>query len=84
MIKDEFERYIGLMKIAYPNSTRRALSGQTPKHVIVDDFKTFKAMNNYQRNLLMSALEKQIRNGIRSLPDKDNDDFIIKKKGIKQ
>ena len=75
-----FKHYEELMSIAYPNSFKQARRGKTPKHVIVDYEKSFKRLGNYHQEELIRSLEIQIKNKKRSLPDKDNDDYIIKEK----
>ena len=75
-----FHYYEELMSIAYPNSFKQARRGKVPKHVIVDDEKSFKRLGNYLQEDLIKSLEQQIRDKKRSLPDKDNDDYIIKEK----
>ena len=75
-----FHYYEDLMSIAYPNSFKQARRGKTPKHVIVDDEKSFKRLGNYLQEDLIRSLEMQIKNKKRELPDKDNDDYIIKEK----
>lgn len=78
-IEDQYEDYLYLMRIAYPNSTKRFLAKQSVTHIIVDDLKSFKSLDTFLRGSLMKSLIKQILKGKRELPDKENDDFNIKK-----
>lgn len=81
-IEDQYEDYLYLMRIAYPNSTKRFLAKQSVTHIIVDDLKSFKALGPFLRSSLMNSIAKQIIKGKRELPDKKNDDFNIKKEVI--
>lgn len=78
-VEDQYEDYLYLMRIAYPNSTKRFLAKQSVTHIIVDDLKSFKALDPFLRNSLMNSLIRQILKGKRELPDKENDNFNIKK-----
>ena len=81
-VEDQYEDYLYLMRIAYPNSTKRFLAKQSVTHIIVDDLKSFKALDPFLRNSLMNSLMRQILKGKRELPDKENDNFNIKKEVI--
>ena len=81
-VEDQYEDYLYLMRIAYPNSTKRFLAKQSVTHIIVDDLKSFKALDQFLRNSLMNSLIRQILKGKRELPDKENDNFNIKKEVI--
>lgn len=78
-----YKEYIELMRIAYPNSTRRfEKSKMQGKWVHIDTASKFNSLGTYLQQDIIRSLNEQIESGKRRLADKENDDYKIIKRRV--
>ena len=83
MKKNRYEEYIELMRIAYPNSTKKFERSKTQGvGVHVDTKSTFGRLNEYLQDSVISSLADQVASGKRRLKDREVDDFKINKRRV--
>ena len=83
MKKNRYDEYIGLMRVAYPNSTAKFEKSKTQGVAVHIDTKlSFGKLNEYAQDSVISSLGDQIASGKRRLKDREVDDFKINKRRV--